>query len=84
MNDDLFEAFLKEDCDRHARGVILEALRRVPYRSGEIEFTFNRFNVRIDFSRNEVLVDDELDPGDGSCTIRFELFRSRVEGVSFS
>ena len=43
------------------------------------EFTFNRFNIRLDFGTNQVVIDDELNPADGECILPMKQFVECVE-----
>jgi hypothetical protein len=56
----LVEEFFAEECNEYVRGVLLdEASRRT---SGSRYFTFNRFNVRLNFDSASAVIDDELNP----------------------
>lgn len=56
----LSDEFFAEECDDHVRAVLLnERSRR---ESGSRYFTFNRFNVKLDFDSATAIIEDELDP----------------------
>jgi hypothetical protein len=79
MSDELFELFLREDCDKHAQSVLLSMIDANSDAKGTEKFTFNRFNVLLDFEHKEAVIDDELNPSDGECRIPLEIFKSRIE-----
>lgn len=81
MNEELLEVFLKEDCDKHAQSVLLTAIRAKGGTAVVEDFTFNRFNVRLDFSADEAVVDDDLNPADGECRLPLASFSERVAAV---
>ena len=80
MNDQLLKLFIKEDCDQHAQAVLLASIRAKTGTDGTEDFTFNRFNVRLDFS-SEAVIDDDLNPGDGECRIPIQRFATCVEAA---
>jgi hypothetical protein len=81
MKNELMELFIKEDCDRHAQTVLLSAIKAKSGTEAVEDFTFNRFNVRLDFSANEAVVDDDLNPADGECRLPLHDFAARVAAV---
>jgi len=81
MNDELLELFIKEDCDQHAQAVLLTSIRAKTGTDGTEDFTFNRFNVRLDFGNKEAVIDDDLNPVDGECRIPIERFVTCVEAA---
>lgn len=81
MNDQLLKLFIKEDCDQHAQAVLLASIRAKTGTDGTEDFTFNRFNVRLDFSSEEAVIDDDLNPGDGECRIPIQRFATCVEAA---
>ena len=80
MNQAILRAFLVEDCDEHVRGVLLREIDAWQGPCERIrEFTFNRFNVRLDFSTGMVALDDELNPGpEGEWMGRLNEFREHL------
>jgi len=82
MNEELLELFLKEDCDQHAQTVLLTAIRAKGGTAVVEDFTFNRFNVRLDFIANEAVIDDDLNPADGECRLPLTSFSERVVAVA--
>ncbi len=81
MNDQLLEVFIREDCDTHARSVLLAAIKAKSGTASVEDFTFNRFNVRLDFEAGEAVIDDEINPSDGEYRLSLERFASRVAAV---
>lgn len=81
MNTELLELFIKEDCDQHAQSVLLAAIEAKSGTAAVEDFTFNRFNVRLDFNADEAVIDDELNPADGECRLPLDSFASRVAAV---
>ncbi|MDB6079115.1 MAG: hypothetical protein JWO82_2862 [Akkermansiaceae bacterium] len=81
MNDALLESFLKEDGDESVRALLLHSL--VEHRETDRirHFSFNRFNVLLDFEDQHAVIDDELNPSDGTCRISLETFKKRLEGT---
>ena len=79
MNEELLELFIKEDCDQHARAVLLASIKAKTGTGGVDDFTFNRFNVRLDFGNKEAVVDDDLNPAEGECRLPIERFIARIE-----
>jgi len=81
MNDELLELFITEDCDQHAKSILLASIKAKTGTDGIEDFTFNRFNVRLDFSANQVLIDDDLNPDDGECRLQLDRFATVVEAT---
>lgn len=81
MNDELLELFLEEDCDRHAQSVLLTAIKVKSGTAVVEDFTFNRFNVRLDFIDGVAVIDDELNPADGECRLPLNRFAALVAAV---
>jgi len=66
----LLEQFLSEDATPQVRQLLLDSIA-TPDRSqgqGVREFTFNRFNVRIDWGKRVVTLEDELDTSERGAT----------------
>jgi hypothetical protein len=84
MNDELLEMFIEEDCDQHAKSVLLASIRAKAGTNGKEDFTFNRFNVRLDFGASEAVIDDDLNPDDGECRLPLANFAERVQAVGIS
>jgi|UniRef100_UPI00378377CB hypothetical protein len=82
MNDELLELFIKEDCDQHAQSVLLSAIKEKTGTDGIEDFTFNRFNIRLDFGTNQVVIDDDLNPSDGECRLPLAVFSARVAEIN--
>lgn len=84
MEKTLFDEFLSEDADKHARILLLEAIRlvRTEEFTGSKDFTFNRFNVKLDANSQTVVIEDDLNPaeeGMHSCSIDEFENRLRME-----
>ena len=64
MKSTLLEEFLAEDADVHARNILVNAIKDID--SGKFnglkEFTFNRFNVKLDANANKAIIEDDLNP----------------------
>ena len=72
MNQNLFYEFLSEDGDAYVRRKISDAIReqRVSGVPAVREYTFNRFNVRLNFETNQATIQDDLMPhGEHTLTI---------------
>src|SRR6516165_2750348 len=65
MNKELLNTFFSEDGDGHARRRLLDAIReqRATGTPMAREFTFNRFNVALDFEAKQVSLRDDLTVG---------------------
>jgi hypothetical protein len=62
MNAELLNIFLSEDGDAHARHKLLNAIREQKATSAPMvrKFTFNRFNVTLNFEAKKVSLQDDL------------------------
>lgn len=62
----LFEQFFAEDATPEIRRLLLESISELSQAEGEmmLEFTFNRFNVKLDSRAGVVRLEDELDPSE--------------------
>lgn len=62
MHTELLNIFLSEDGDAHARHKLLNAIREQKATGAPMvrKFTFNRFNVTLDFEANNVSLQDDL------------------------
>lgn len=78
---ELLEMFIKEDCDQHVKTVLLDAINAKTGTCGIEEFTFNRFNVQLNYGSGEVVIDDELNPDDGEYRLPLAKFLAHVEAV---
>jgi hypothetical protein len=65
MNKKLLDEFLSEDADAYSRQRLFEAIREQRTSGAPIvrEYTFNRFNVTLDFGTKEVTLEDDLAVG---------------------
>ena len=65
MNAELLNTFFSEDGDAHARQKLLDAIRKQGATGSRmvLEFTFNRFNVTLDFEAKVVSLQDDLTVG---------------------
>lgn len=82
MKNELLEVFLVEDCDAHARTVLLAAIDKPPTGLERREFTFNRFNFVLENLLQEAVIDDELHPADGEIRVPLEELRCRLERIA--
>lgn len=79
MNPIIIDEFFAEDCDLSIRQMLIQTIENCSGQNVIREYTFNRFNVRISFKNNMVMVEDELMPGDeGECEIRLSEFESKL------
>lgn len=69
--------FLREEADGYVRRRLLEAANRRT--SGSEYFTFNAFNVNMNFDEKIVTVEDEFD-ADSEETIAIEEFLAALAG----
>ena len=74
MNTILLEEFLSEDADYHVRSILADAIKGIDLGKtiGLKEFTFNRFNVKLDADAKRAIIEDELNPsedGEFSCSL---------------
>jgi len=81
MSEDLLKLFLDEDCDQHAQSVLLETIKTKRGTDGIEDFTFNRFNVRLDFANDQAAIDDDLNPDYGERRLSLNEFASLVASV---
>ena len=65
MNAELLNIFLSEDGDAHARDKLLDSISKQRATATPLvhEFTFNRFNVTLDFEAKKVSLQDDLTVG---------------------
>lgn len=71
----LLNQFLNEDATAYVRQQLLDAIDSGLKQNQVKEFTFNRFNVRIDFGRQTVMLEDDLDASDeGKMEISLPVF----------
>lgn len=82
MSENLLKLFLDEDCDKHAQSVLLAAIKIKRGTDGIEDFTFNRFNVRLDFANDLAMIDDDLNPDYGERKLSLDDFAAFVAGVS--
>lgn len=61
MRMSLIEQFIKEDFSESANNEILKECESLIGKDISREYTFNRFNLKIDFGSNKVVLDDDLD-----------------------
>jgi hypothetical protein len=66
----LLEQFLSEDATPLVRQLLLDSIATLDRSQGRgvREFTFNRFNVRIDWGKRVVSLEDELDTSEPGAT----------------
>ena len=77
MNEGLIDQFLNEDSDSHSKAVLLAEVDADKHQDRVVEFTFNRFNVRLDFGRARAVVTDDLNSSDeGECIVSINAFRA--------
>lgn len=65
----LLNEFLAEDCEEHVRKMLISEINTYFTTKADVvrEFTFNRFNVRLNFQDGSAKIEDELDTSeDGS------------------
>lgn len=76
MNPRLLQEFLVEDSDPKSRAELFSAIKSmVPGTEHVRNFSFNRFNVRLDARNQEVVIEDVLDVGkSGEYQIDFKSF----------
>jgi hypothetical protein len=58
--ESIVDRFLAEEVDDHVKDVLGRELQS--RESGSRYFTFNVFNVRLDFNADTATIDDELEP----------------------
>jgi len=60
MSACLVDRFMAEEATEHVRSVLISAIESAPP-AGTRYFTFNAFNVLLDFDQGSVTVEDEFD-----------------------
>jgi len=79
----LLSEFLSQDCNAAVRQTLLDEIRLHSTTKTTLvvrEFTFNRFNVVLDFLAGNARIEDELDPSaQGSCRIPLSEFSAVLE-----
>lgn len=81
MTRELVTEFLVQECSLSVRRNLLEEIIRHRGRPVVRHHTFNRFNVRLDFENDRVVIDDDLDISDrGPCRISVEEFVAAIRG----
>ena len=65
MNAQLLDQFLSEDCDAHVHRKLLTAIhkQRASGVPGVQRYTFNRFNITLNFVTKQVSLEDDLAVG---------------------
>jgi hypothetical protein len=81
MNEDLLKLFLDQDCDQHVQSAILETIKTKTGTDGIEDFTFNRFNVHLDFANDQAAIDDDLNPDYDECRLSLNDFAALVASV---
>lgn len=79
---DLLQQFFSEDCDLDVRKLLLDAMAQFVSGGEDVirEFTFNRFNIKLDFGASEVMLEDDLDPSsEGQQTLCLGEFREALK-----
>ena len=82
MNAELLNTFFSEDGDAHARQKLLDAIRTQRANGTPMmrDFTFNRFNVTLDFEANQVYLQDDLTTGpEGEHTLTLDEFEKALQ-----
>ena len=75
MSDSLLDQFVEYEMNPTVRQLLKDAMADPEPRKALREFTFDRFNVTLDFERRVAVVDDELDPSPaGSVEMDLEQF----------
>ena len=84
MNAGLLDAFMNEDCERHIVALLWREVCE-PHNRGALqsrEYTFNQFNLLVDFASETVRIDDEFDPSEsGTCKVSLPQFRERLRSL---
>jgi hypothetical protein len=79
VNNALLNEFLAEEGSPEIREKLLVSIRQ-PNSPAVLKFTFNRFNVILDFEKKEVTVEDDLTVGpEGEIKLVFEEFVRALE-----
>jgi hypothetical protein len=81
MNENLLDLFLQEDCDSYVRSLILASIRGKSSTMVVEEFTFNRFNLLLDFGTNTAVINDELNPSYGEYRLPLQELVVRVTAL---
>jgi hypothetical protein len=86
MNTKLLDTFLSEDGDAYARHKLLDAIRKQRATGTPLvsKFTFNRFNVTLDYEAKTVSLQDDLavDP-DGEYNFKLDEFEKAVIRIAY-
>lgn len=81
MASHLLQEFLSQDCDAAIKQKLLDEIAEHGAARVDVvrEYTFNRFNVHLDFQKQEAVIDDELDvSADGSCRLSLDEFAAAL------
>ncbi|RZS36375.1 hypothetical protein EV193_10756 [Herbihabitans rhizosphaerae] len=76
MSNDLVRRFFDEECEPHVVRVLLSEMNARSL--GLTSFTFNVFNVTLDFDNSRVVIEDDLNP-EGDAEVSLSEFRSELE-----
>lgn len=80
--DPLLREFLDEDCDAPTTQRLLEKIREHEGSNISRDYTFNRFNLCLDFSEKRVRIEDDLNPGaEGETELSLAVFKSALEST---
>jgi hypothetical protein len=83
MSRELMNEFFAEDCDAAVRQELVGEINRSVSTDVTREYTFNRFNLRMNFRDGTVLIGDELNVSDeGSCSLSLEEFSVVLSALS--
>ena len=74
---DVVERFFADECNEYVRERLLGAIER----RDQASFTFNVFNVHLNFPTDEAVIEDELDPTI-EATISIPAFEARLRASS--
>ena len=82
MSATLLDRFFSEDGDAHARRKLLDTIRE--HKTSRVTFvrryTFNRFNLSVNFGTSEVTLEDDLTVGPlGEYKLRLEEFEKELQ-----
>jgi hypothetical protein len=80
MSDCLIDRFLAFEVTEHVRDVLLDAID-AEKPDGTRYFTFNAFNVLLDFDRGSATIEDEFDVV-AMCRIRIAEFATRLRAAA--
>jgi hypothetical protein len=84
---DLLAEFLGEDCDATlAMEILAEIAKFSPTKADVLrQYTMNRFNLFLDFQRDHVRIEDDLDPSDeGTLILSIDAFAAAMKNHHFS